>query len=173
MKYDQFGQAYTNSNELVEMLYQNPNLDLSRFYVEDPTQYNQSVRRLFVEFPLLEKFIDSSDQFDSVEQFDATNQNNWHMPDEYRSLDIAQWVLTQCQTDAELQRCGHELLLYQERNLMDLLRYLKYLVDVMRTNNIVWGVGRGSSVSSYVLYKIGIHRIDSLYYDLDPAEFLK
>jgi len=173
MKYDQFGQAYTNSDELVNMLYKNPNLDIGRFLVEDPDRYNQSVRQLFVEFPLLEKFVSSDDRYDSVEQFDAANQNNWHMPDEYCSLDIAQWVLDQCQTDAELQRCGQELLLYQERNLMSLLRYLKYLVDVMRTNNIVWGVGRGSSVSSYVLYKIGIHRIDSLYYDLDPAEFLK
>ena len=173
MKYDQFGQAYTNSDELVDMLYQNPNLNIGRFLVEDPDRYNQSVRKLFVDFPLLEKFVSSDNRYDSVEQFDAHNQNNWHMPDEYRSLDIAHWVLDQCQSEAELQRCGHELLLYHERNLMDLLRYLKYLVDVMKTNNIVWGVGRGSSVSSYVLYKIGIHRIDSLYYDLDPAEFLK
>jgi DNA polymerase III alpha subunit len=63
--------------------------------------------------------------------------------------------------------------LFQARNLLTLLQYLKYLVDTLRTNKIVWGVGRGSSVSSYVLYKIGVHKIDSLYYDLDPAEFLK
>jgi DNA polymerase-3 subunit alpha len=60
-----------------------------------------------------------------------------------------------------------------ERDLFPLLRYLKYLVDTMRNNNVVWGVGRGSSVASFVLYKMGVHRINSLYYDLDPAEFLK
>jgi len=65
------------------------------------------------------------------------------------------------------------LLLYQQYNLFDLLRYLKYLVDTMRANSIIWGVGRGSSVSSYVLYILGVHRIDSLYYDLDPREFLR
>jgi DNA polymerase III alpha subunit len=54
-----------------------------------------------------------------------------------------------------------------------LLQYLKYLVDTMRKNNIIWGVGRGSSVASYVLYLIGIHRINSLYYDLSIDEFLK
>jgi DNA polymerase-3 subunit alpha len=95
------------------------------------------------------------------------------MPAQYKQLDIAKWVLAQCNNDAELQRCGHELLLFQARNLLTLLQYLKYLVDTLRTNKIVWGVGRGSSVSSYVLYKIGVHKIDSLYYDLDPAEFLK
>ena len=95
------------------------------------------------------------------------------MPDEYKQLDIAQWLLDQCQTDAELQRIGEELLLYQERDLFDLLRYLKFLVDIMRKHNLIWGVGRGSSVASYVLYLLGVHRIDSLYYNLDPAEFLR
>jgi DNA polymerase III alpha subunit len=38
---------------------------------------------------------------------------------------------------------------------------------------IIWGVGRGSSVASYVLYKLGVHRINSLYYNLDATEFLR
>jgi DNA polymerase III alpha subunit len=88
-------------------------------------------------------------------------------------LDIAAHVLNLCQSDAELQRVGQELLLFQERDLFDLLKYLKYLVDVMRDNHVIWGVGRGSSVASYVLYLLGVHRINSLYYDLDPAEFLR
>ena len=95
------------------------------------------------------------------------------MPDQYRTLDIAEHVLKLCSTEAQLQRCGAELLLYQERGLFDLLRYLTYLVDVMRDNHVIWGVGRGSSVASYVLYLLGVHRIDSMYYELDPAEFLR
>jgi DNA polymerase III alpha subunit len=95
------------------------------------------------------------------------------MPEEYKQLDIAKLVLDLCKTDAELQRVGEELLLYQERNLFDLLRYLKYLVDVMQTNRMIWGVGRGSSVASYVLYLLKVHRVNSLFYDLDPQEFLR
>ena len=95
------------------------------------------------------------------------------MPDSYKNMDIAAHVLSLCESDAELQRCGAELMLYQERGLFDLLRYLKYLVDVMRQNHIIWGVGRGSSVASYVLYKMGLHKIDSMFYDLDPEEFLR
>lgn len=108
-----------------------------------------------------------------TEEFDHRNQSRWFMPEEYQQLDIAEYVLNLCQTDAELQRVGQELLLYQERNLFDLLRYLKYLVDVMKQHNLVWGVGRGSSVASYVLYLLQVHRIDSIYYDLDPEEFLR
>jgi DNA polymerase III alpha subunit len=54
-----------------------------------------------------------------------------------------------------------------------LLRYLKYFVDTMRANNVLWGLGRGSSVSSYVLYLLGVHKINSMFYDLDIREFLK
>lgn len=106
-------------------------------------------------------------------EFDHRNQQTWFMPDQYKEMDIAEYVIGLCKTEAELQRVGHELLMYQERDLFNLLRYLKYLVDLMSENRLIWGVGRGSSVASYVLYLLGVHRIDSMYYELDPAEFLR
>jgi DNA polymerase III alpha subunit len=109
----------------------------------------------------------------SVTDFDRENQQHWLMPQSYRDMDIAQRVLSLCDGTEELQRAGQELLMFQERGLFDLLRYLVYLVDTMRDNKIVWGVGRGSSVASFVLYKLGVHRVNSLYYDLDPGQFLR
>ena len=53
-------------------------------------------------------------------------------------------------------------MLVQNIGMRHEIRYMVYLVDFMRENNIVWGVGRGSSVASYVLYLIGVHRIDSI-----------
>ena len=170
MKYDQYGQAYTTSNEICELLYKNPTLDISRFQVEDSLEYNRSVAELYAELDLLDSYQTINQ---TVEEFDQTLQNNWHMPQEYKNMDIAEYVLGLCREDHELQRVAQELLLYQERDLFDLLRYLKYLVDTLRQNNIVWGVGRGSSVASYVLFLIGVHKIDSLYYNLDIDEFLK
>jgi len=170
MKYDQYGQTYTTSNELCDLLYKNPSLDISRFQVEDSLDYNRSVAELHAELDLLDSY-HSIDQ--SIEEFDHILQGNWRMPQEYKDLDIAEYVLNLCQQEQELQRVGQELLLYQERNLFNLLKYLKYLVDTLRQNNIVWGVGRGSSVASYVLFLIGVHKIDSVYYNLDIGEFLK
>ena len=106
-------------------------------------------------------------------EFHAQQQAVWHMPEQYRSMDIAAHVLELCSTEAELQRCGKELLLYQERGLFDLLRFMVYMVDTMTEHRIIWGVGRGSSVASYVLYKLQVHRIDSMYYNLDVEEFLR
>lgn len=109
----------------------------------------------------------------TVSEFHQQQQSRWHMPDQYKNMDIAAHVLGLCTSEAQLQRCGAELLLYQERDLFNLLKYLKYLVDTMTANDIIWGVGRGSSVSSYVLYLLGVHRIDSMFYNLDIAEFLR
>ena len=170
MKYDQYGQTYTTSNELCDLLYKNPKLDISLFQVEDSIEYNRSVAELHAELDLLDSYHNISQ---TVEEFDRVLQTNWRMPQEYRELDIAEYVLSLCKEEHELQRVGQELLLYQERNLFDLLRYLKYLVDTLRKNNVVWGVGRGSSVASYVLFLLGGHKIDSLYYNLDIDEFLK
>ena len=170
MKYDQYGQTYTTSNELCDLLYKNPALDISLFQVEDSIEYNRSVAELYAELDLLDSYHTINQ---TVEEFDQTLQKNWHMPVEYHDMDIAEYVVAMCDTAEKLQRVGHELLLYQERGLFDLLRYLKYLVDVMRGNHVIWGVGRGSSVASYVLYLLGVHRIDSMYYDLDVGEFLR
>lgn len=170
MKYDKYGRTFTDSNEICELLYKNPDLDLSLFQVEDPQEFNKSRSELHAELPYLNGYVTLAD---SLEEFDLRFQRKWRMPDEYKELDIAAYILSLCREDYELQRVAQELLLYQERDLFNLLRYLKYLVDTLRKNNLVWGVGRGSSVASYVLYLLGVHKIDSLHYQLDITEFLK
>jgi DNA polymerase III alpha subunit len=173
MKYDKFGRSYTDCNELVDLLYRDPELRLDKFFVLDTTEYNHAVTDLYAEeFPTLKQFKEVDNNL-TIEEFDHALQANWHMPDEYKNMDIAQWLLDQCQTEPELQRVGEELLLYHDREMFPLLCYMKYMVDTFRTNNVVWGLGRGSSVASYVLYLIGVHKINSIYYDLPINEFLK
>lgn len=170
MKYDKCGFAYSTLDDLCELLYQNPNADISQIYVEDPKVFNDAVDELYPSFEKLKSY-DAIDL--DIDEMDSILKENWFLPDEYNKMDIAQWILSQCKTQDELQRVGEELLLYQERNLLPLLRQLKYIVDTWRREGVVWGVGRGSSVASYVLYLIGVHRINSMYYDLSIEEFLR
>ena len=98
------------------------------------------------------------------------------MPDKYKELNVYEYVLGQLETPAEdstMKRVWAELDEFKKRDMHNLLRYMIYLVDFMRKENIVWGVGRGSSVASYVLYLIGIHKVDSIQYGLDYKEFLR
>ena len=166
---DNYSRQILNEEQAVEMLYANPILDISNLCLEDVSKFNNASNRLHYDTILKQIGELNID----VEQFHKQNQDNWNMPDKYKNLDIAKYLLDLCTTDVQLQRVGKELLLYQERGMFKLLCFLVYLVDTMRDNDIVWGVGRGSSVASYVLYLIGVHKIDSIYYDLDVDEFLR
>ena len=154
---NKFGEIVYNIEDVVDLMMSEQNV--SGITVDDTVK--------------LDNVMPETDVSLSVDEYDLMNQHNWLMPEEYKQIDIAQYVIDCCKTDAEIQRAGEELLMFQQRNLFNLLKYLKYLVDTMKTNNIIWGVGRGSSVASYVLYLLGVHRVDSMYYDLDPKEFLR
>lgn len=108
----------------------------------------------------------------SVEQYDAAMQSDWYMPDEYKTMDIEGYLVNVCPKE-NYQRLIDELQEFRARNMLDLLRWLKYFVDTCSNQGIVWGVGRGSSVASYVLYLIGVHSIDPIKYKLDWQEFLR
>jgi DNA polymerase III alpha subunit len=168
MRKDVYGQFIYTEDDICDLYLKDPEKKLYRVLLESEVPFPEVLD--IIEVPQFTQYIDPKI---SVAEFDKRSQDKWHMPKQYSEMDIAQFVLDQCQDDSELQRAGQELLLFQERDMFDLLKYLKYLVDTMRYNNIVWGVGRGSSVSSFVLYLIGIHKINSLYYDLSIEEFLK
>jgi DNA polymerase III alpha subunit len=170
MRQNKFGQMIFDESDVIDLLMQGRTLDsLSGMLVDDSVQL-KSWPDIIQDSAYIKL---AQDHACTVTEFHRQQQSHWHMPEQYQQLDIAELVLSRCDTQEQLQRCGQELLMYQERGLFDLLRYLKYLVDVMIQHNIVWGVGRGSSVASYVLYKLGVHRIDSMYYNLDIAEFLR
>jgi DNA polymerase III alpha subunit len=97
----------------------------------------------------------------------------WFVPPPYCELDVRQELLARCQRPDEVGRVNMEMDLYEQRGWQPLLRLLFYLVDDFRRRGILWGVGRGSSVASYCLFLIGVHRIDSILYDLPIKEFLK
>ena len=170
MKTDKFGQIIYNESDLVSMIMRDATVESLNGMLVEPGVNLETASAYLEQVPDLVEYA-FTDM--TVEEFDVMKQNSWHMPDEYKHMDIAEYILSLCDSDARLQRCGQELLLFQERNLFDLLRYLKYLVDTLTANNMIWGVGRGSSVASYVLYLLGVHKIDSMFYDLDGREFLR
>jgi DNA polymerase III alpha subunit len=174
MQQNKFGEMLFNETDVCDLLMQGRSIESLKGMLVDSSVDIERVVEFVENFPdtiVYRKF----DKFEemSLPDWDSVQQQTWFMPKEYSQLDIAQYILNLCTNEPELQRCGEELLLYQERNLFSLLQYLKYLVDVMTQNQVIWGVGRGSSVASFVLYKLGVHKINSLYYNLDVHEFLR
>ena len=167
MKTDNLGRAILEDQEVLECLYNGK--DISELNVEKTLldRYNKTVSQLKTGKTL--KGLEDLD----VQLFDAQNQKDWYMPDKFKSIDIESYVLGLAKTSEEIDRVKEELELYKKFGLYPVLRFLIYLIDLMRTNNIVWGVGRGSSVSSYILYLIGVHKVNSILYKLDINDFLR
>lgn len=168
MHVDKFSQPILSEQDLFDLYMTDPTRVVKTAFVDKDIVFDKNLG--IENVPKLVKYYTSDS---TIEDFDKVNQETWFMPESYKNFDIAKYILDQCKTDEELQRVGEELIAFQDRDMLMLLKYLKYLVDTMRENNIVWGVGRGSSVSSYVLYLLGVHRINSLFYDLPIDEFLK
>jgi len=183
MKTDSLGIPRFTNKDLVDMIYTG-HADKCHVVLceesDDVDKFNTAMEEQG--FDKLQKYI----PIDVDEKtFDGALQSEWFMPDEYKRLDVDDWCLhklmkiknathqDQILFSKEWNRTYEELEAFDERGMENLLRYMIYLVDFMRENNIVWGVGRGSSVASYVLYLIGVHRIDSIQFDLDWREFLR
>lgn len=172
MHQDKFGRTILDEQTILELLYSGKITNINSIYLRDDItdQFNNAVDTNRDNFDKLSRYIDLEI---SIEDFDKQNQSVWFMPNEYKTMDIESWILDQCFQDVEIRRVQQELELFNRFNMIDLLRFLKYLVDYMRSNKILWGLGRGSSVASYCLYLIGVHKVDSIKYDLDIKEFLK
>jgi DNA polymerase III alpha subunit len=96
----------------------------------------------------------------------------WFIPRKYQDIDIEGWLIENSPTETH-ERIITEIQLFRKHNMINVLKTMKYIVDTLRDNNVVWGVGRGSSVASYVLFIIGVHKIDSIKYKLPIEEFFK
>jgi DNA polymerase III alpha subunit len=100
------------------------------------------------------------------------NSKHWFIPNDYCPT-LVEFLYAQCKTSEQTDRVNQELELFIKNGMYDLLHVMKYVVDTLRENNVVWGVGRGSSVASYVLHLIGVHKIDSIKYNIPIEEFFK
>jgi DNA polymerase III alpha subunit len=169
MRLDKYSNPVFNEQDLFDALYQG-----HQFNVYDTmlVERNDNVKQL--ETQLGFKFLDPYETHFEIADYDSACQSNWLMPDAYKTLDIEAWLFEQSPPwDPEHTRVTEELNAYKERNMLNLLRWLKYFVDTCSKEGVVWGIGRGSSVASYILFLIGVHNIDSIKYNLDWREFLR
>ncbi len=183
MKTDKLGIPRFSNRDLVDMIYSG-NIDKCHIVLCDSSDDIDKFNTAMEEQGMspLQKYI----PLDVDEKtFDGVCQSEWFMPDEYKEINPNKWLEAKCMEKLQINdpvalrdtqewiRVTDELTEYMSRGMYPLLQYMIYLVDFMRENNIVWGVGRGSSVASYVLYLIGVHRIDSIQFGLDWKEFLR
>ena len=160
------GTVIVTDQGLFNLVYQEISIDdLSTDRTTDTLLYNTAIKLLDSEFKPL--------HLDNQERFGEQSWDQyWPTPDKYKNLNIREFLLAKCSTPEESQRIEKELELYEKNSLIPMLQHLIFLIDYWRSQNIFWGVGRGSSVSSFVLYLIGLNRMNPLEYDLSIEDFL-
>lgn len=167
MRLDKFNNPIFNSGDLFEATYQGHSHLFSRLMVDEDADI------LSLESMVDIRFLRPPDTSISIETYDDNIQSTWLTPPEYHTLNIKEILLSKCNNQAEINRVLEEFVEFDRRNLIGLLQWLQYFVDTCRKHDICWGVGRGSSTASYVLFLIGVHKIDSILYELDWKEFLR
>lgn len=104
---------------------------------------------------------------------------DWVIPSNYLEMDLSahfskkldEW--TGGERADRAVRVEQELAAFRDEGLEIVLKLMVYIVDTLESNNEVWGIGRGSSVSCFLLYLIGVHDIDSVQYNLNFSDFMK
>lgn len=168
MEYDKYDNPIFDESDLLRAIYAGYQFNSSdTLLVKERTNQVKSLES-YIGF----KFLEPYETLASSKEYDQACQQVWNMPEEYKNMDIESYLVSVC-PEENYQRLAEELAEYQSRNMLDLLKWLKYFVDTCTKENIVWGVGRGSSVASYILFLLGVHSIDSIKYNLDWREFLR
>jgi len=168
---DDIGRVIMTTDGLIDMLMKQQSIEgLLVEECDDTLKYNTNIdNNKQLEIYSDEKANETPDIYDSI----ATTR--WKTPEKYQIADdaLVTWLFEKCKSENEYNRVLMELEMFDDRGLYPLLKHLIFLVDHFRKNNIVWGIGRGSSVSSYILFLIGIHRVNSIDFNLNINDFLK
>lgn len=170
MKLDQFGNPIFSTDEATTALLSGQSIDGAILEDEEEAALYSLASEIL---DLKTRSIPLNVSQETVEEFHDRKSNEWVFPKEYRSLDVKALLLDKCVSQTEVDRVEQEYKMFQDRGLVPLLQLMAYLVDYMREQGLVWGVGRGSSVASYCLYLLGVHKVNSLKYDLPIEEFLR
>ena len=168
-KINDHGDVIFSEEDAIDLLYADPEFDISKLYFKDIIQYSESLKTLGISLPVIQ----TVPQREKPALFDKKNCDQWHMPEKYYRINVLQWLLDKCQNDEEKMRVQTEYDLFEKKKFIRVLQFLIYFVDTLRANNMVWGVGRGSSVASFCLFLIGVHKINPMLYNLDITEFLR
>ena len=168
---NKYGQALLTSDSLRELLLQGKNISHLNVIFDDEIKLHEQYQSELLHDTIT--FLGAPEEVLSYDEFHSKCAEEWVFPIVYQQIDVRTWLHDKCNTKEEVDRVVQEYAMYEERGLIMLLRLFIYLVDYMRKNKFIWGVGRGSSVSSYILYLIGVHRVDSLKYGLDIKDYLK
>lgn len=169
------GDSVVNEKFILETLLSGK--DIKNLYVKEITKEIQKYNT----------FVNNEEKLTIKQGIKNNFDKSWNLPENYKNINIEDYVIDKLYEEfnknpllinnlqeqtIRAQRITEELIKFQKNNLLSLLKTMIFIINTLQEQKIVWGVGRGSSVSSYILYLIGVHDVDSVKYNLDFSEFI-
>lgn len=170
MRLDRFDNPIFEEEEVLDYIYENPDRVDDINFQDLITENTASKASTLIADTFTKK------DYDETIQQNFLLENNLSLVYDFSTnayLQLKDRIFAMASTSEEAGRIEIEFREFEKRKMQKMLLMLNAMITQMRLNDIVWGVGRGSSVASYVLYLIGVHKIDSLKYNLDHREFFK
>ena len=148
-------------------------------YIVKLSSIENGIERLFVSS--INKDVDEYNQFSenqiSIKKECNINEPQWNIPIDIDLEEYLYGLVSKIEKDylyeKRIERLSTEIYLFKKLKLEDVLCVLIYVIDVMTKRRIIWGVGRGSSCSSYLLYLMGLHEVDAVKYEIEIEDFLR
>ena len=174
MNTNEYGLVSFDTDEILSMLYAGQDITDCKLLDQREQQLHAKHHTLFE----IKKLHQWQTPTQSAVDYHHTQSNKWQMPDQYKTLDIEKLLSEKLAqkgliSDTYVNRLAEEITEFKTRNMLHTLRFLCYLMDTCKSQDIVTGIGRGSSVSSLVLHLLDVHHIDPIKYNLDYKEFLR
>lgn len=122
-----------------------------------------------------------TDQPISVKTGCAELDVSYSLPKRYAELDFTRYIedeiIPRVPADElyadRMSRLVAEITFIEKHDMVNLIRTLVYVRDTLNEKRVVWGIGRGSSCASYLLYLMEIHYVDPVAYDIPMDEFFR
>lgn len=167
---DEWGRVVFDEDGLFELIYSD--VEINSDIVAELTPVVEQYNKLCDFFDQKSDIVGVATDLGDVAEYHQNRQDLWSFPSEF-DINMSEFLLAKCDNEVQRSRVKSELKLYEELGATKVLQLFNYVVTTLRQNGVVWGVGRGSSVASYCLFLLGVHKIDSIKYDLDIREFLR
>lgn len=176
---NEYGQVTFDTNEIINKLYTQEWQTVTGFVesLDEIAKWNQNCQQ----FELVPVESQQTPQQDP-QSYHSELSYQWKMPIEFLKFDpmvfFSQELVNRSLNQQEyLDYLVGEIKTWDNimthESAVNLWKFLHYLIKTCEIKDIVTGVGRGSSVSSLVLYLLGVHHVDPVKYKLDYKEFLR
>lgn len=144
--------------------------------------------QLLIQYPnsSVQKFnaqVADEDKVKMLEESPIRISADWLLPKKFQELEIEDYIAKKLEAflatanyteeleAAAFSRVVDELDEIAKRGMTEFIRTIVYVIETFNEHDQIWGVGRGSSCASYILFLLNVHAVDCVKYNISMDEF--